>query len=499
MSLSDRELFNRNLRVDLSFFVGRSFQTVAPGHVYAWSWHIDLIAWQLMECLRGNTKRLIISLPPRNLKSIIASVAFPAFALGHDPSCRIICASYAHDLGTKHARDCRAIMASDWYRQLFRRTRFNPAKNTELEFETTARGCRLSTSIGGTLTGRGGNLIIIDDPLKAQDALSEAKRTEVNQWFDNTLYTRLDDKANDCIIVVMQRLHPDDLVGHLLERDGAWKHLSLPAIAEVDEHFVIYDGRIVGRKAGEALHPQRESLETLAGIRRDIGNYDFSAQYQQAPIPPEGNLVKVAWFRRYGEAPEKESGDLVVQSWDTASKASQLNDYSVCTTWLRKGTDHYLLNVTRVRLEYPALKKQIIEMAERYDPDAVLIEDKGSGTSLIQDLRSEGSLRPIDVTPTEDKITRMYAQSAQIEAGHVLLPEKASWLDDFEKEVMLFPKGQHDDQIDSVSQYLEWQKSRTNIDAPIIIHRSQFAIDWEANFGLYRDGYHLTGAAPGLG
>lgn len=474
MTALDRALLNTCLRRDLTSFIQRSFQSVAPGAAYRHNWHIEVIAWHLEKCLDGTITRLIITLPPRQLKSICASVAFPAWALGHHPNLRIVCASYAAELAAKHARDCRAVMISPWYRMVFPRTALDPAKNAELEYVTTSGGFRLATSLGGTLTGRGGNLIIVDDPLKSSDALSEARRESANEWFNNTLYSRLDDKARDRIVVVMQRLHADDLVGHLLARDEGWLHLNLPAIAETQKRFDLGDGRIYERGPGEALHPEREPMDTLLRIKTTMGSYDFAAQYQQDPVPLEGGLIKWSWFRVYAAPPECREDDLVVQSWDTASKAEEVHDYSVCTTWLRRENDHYLLDVARIRLDYPRLKRLVVELARRHRADSVLIEDKGSGIQLIQDLRHDGEVRPIGIVPHQDKVTRMFTQSARIEAGNVLIPEAAPWLDDFRTEILQFPRGRHDDQVDSVSQYLSWRSPRNIHDALFLAIPSPF-------------------------
>src|ERR1700704_6688375 len=180
------------LRNDFRVFVQKVFATLSPGQSYIRTWHVEAIAWQLERVRRGETRRLIINMPPRSLKSIAASVAFPAFALGHDPSRRIICVSYSGDLAKKHSNDFRAVLESPWYRSTFPDTRIGPYKNTETEIELTARGFRMATSVNGTLTGRGGNTIIIDDPLKPDDAFSEAKRTTANEWFKTTLLSRLD-------------------------------------------------------------------------------------------------------------------------------------------------------------------------------------------------------------------------------------------------------------------------------------------------------------------
>jgi predicted phage terminase large subunit-like protein len=483
VSVPERALLKHCLRRDLASFIQRAFQTVAPGTPYQPNWHLEVLAWHLERCLAGEITRLLLTLPPRSLKSICASVALPAWALGHDPGLRIICASYAAELAAKHARDCRAVMTSAWYREVFPRTRLDPAKASELEFTTTRGGFRLATSVGGTLTGRGGNLIVIDDPLKASDALSEAKREAANAWFHSSLYSRLDDKARDRIVVVMQRLHVDDLVGHLLRRDEGWVHVDLPAVAEADERFDLDDGRIYRRGAGEALHPERESCETLERIKRTLGGYDFAAQYQQNPVPLDGGLIKWAWFRTYVVAPERSDGDVVIQSWDTASKAEEIHDYSACTTWLRRGNEHFLLDVTRAQIDYPHLRRLVVEIAERHRADAVLVEDKGSGTQLIQDLQHDGIVRPIGITPQQDKLTRMYTQTPKIEAGYVLLPETAPWLEEFKTEVQLFPRGRHDDQVDSLSQYLGWARPMVPEGAICEVYLGTVARQWEAEFG----------------
>ena len=454
--MSDRAAALRILlRKDLASFIQKAFYTVSPYRSYQPNWHIAAIAWHLEQCLKGNIKRLIITVPPRHLKSISASVAFPAWALGHDPSLRIIAASYAADLARKHALDCRAVLQAPWYRRVFPRTRLHPDKNTELEVMTTALGFRYATSIGGSVTGRGGDLILIDDPMKPEEAMSELKRNAVNQWFDGTLYPRLDNKAEGVIILIMQRLHVDDLIGHVIEQEP-WTQLNLPAIAEVPQRVQIGPDRFIERKPGDLLHPERESRETLARTKERLGTYSFSAQYQQSPVPLGGAMIQWCWFGTYDELPAKGPNDRVVQSWDIASMTGASNDYSVGTTWLEHDGRYYLIEVLRERLIFPDLKRRVVAEAERHAADAVLIEDTGSGSPLIQELQREGAIKPIGITPEGDKVTRMLVPSAKIEAGYVLLPERAPWLQDFQTEVLQFPRGRYDDQVDSLSQFLMW-------------------------------------------
>ena len=328
------------------------------------------------------------------------------------------------------------------------------------EFETTAQGCRLATSVGGVLTGRGADIIIIDDPLKPEEALSQAQRQAANEWFDHTLYSRLNDKRKGAIILIMHRLHEDDLVGHVLAQEP-WEVARFPAIAEDDETHIIearLESRCVTRQRGEALHPEREPQEMLEQIRRTLGEYNFAGQYQQAPSPQGGGMVKAAWFRRYAPNERPEEFDRVVQSWDTANKASELSDFSVCTSWGIKGKDLYLLHVLRRRMEYPELKRAVCEQCEAFGASVVLIEDKASGTQLIQELVAEG-LHPVTrYQPQADKIMRMHAQTAMIENGFVHLPKEAAWLPEYLHELTVFPKRKHDDQVDSTAQMLDWFK-----------------------------------------
>src|SRR5215467_2892797 len=221
------------LRKDFATFAARCFHDLNPLAELAVNWHLEVIAAKLAAVRAGRIRRLIINLPPRHLKSLLASIAFPAWCLGHDPSAQILCVSYAQDLADKLARDCRSIMMSPWYRRIFP-TRLAPHRQAVQEFITTRQGYRLATSTGGVLTGRGADIILIDDPLKPDEALSDAQRKTANDWFSHTLYNRLNDKRCGAIVIIMQRLHEDDLVGHVLTQE-AWEGVCFPAIAEAGE------------------------------------------------------------------------------------------------------------------------------------------------------------------------------------------------------------------------------------------------------------------------
>ena len=493
MTLSAKE-YQVMCRQDFYTFVHRAFLELNRDALFLHNWSNELMASRLQACLDRQITRLIINVPPRSLKSHGASICFPAFVHGHRPSAQIICASYGQDLANKLSLDCRTLMGSEWYRGLFP-VQLSPRKQSVQEFLTTANGFRLATSVGGVLTGRGADFIIIDDPLKPDEAVSQTQRQAVNDWYDHTLYSRLNNKRKGCIIIIMQRLHEDDLVGHVLEQES-WEHVRLPAIAEKDEtHQIVSLGRArtVQRRAGEALHPEREPVEVLENLRRTVGEYNFAGQYQQSPAPLGGGMVKGKWFQSYVPGEEPARFDRIVQSWDTANKSTELNDYSVCTTWGQKNKKIYLLDVLRGRRDYPDLKRAVHEQAERFRPASILIEDKASGTQLIQELVRDGVYGVTCYQPTMDKVMRLHSITSTIENGFVYLPTKADWLAEYVHELTTFPSGKHDDQADSTSQALDWIKQGTHVYGVLEYNRREALAE---KLGL-PDGYDITQCEEG--
>jgi predicted phage terminase large subunit-like protein len=463
------------LRTELRFFIRKVFTTVSPGETYLHNWHVDAIAHQLMRVRSGESRRLLINQPPRSLKSICVSVAYVAWLLGHDPTRHVIVASYSGDFAAELHRQFRMVIASEWYAAVF--PNLHLAKETGLELVTSQGGSRYATSVGGTLTGRGADLIIVDDPLNANEIHSETARKRVIDWYGGALVSRLNDKQTGSIIAVMQRLHEDDLAGHLL-RQGGWNHLNMPAIALEEETIELGRGGTHLRRSGDILHPERESREALEAIKAEVGSLLFSAQYQQQPVPVEGNLIRRSWFPAYDALPAGPWGTRIVQSWDVAMMTSGRNDYSACSTWLVHKNDAYLVHVYRGRLEYPDLRRKVIGLAAEHRATTVLIEDAGPGMNLLQDLRATmpgGMTRPIGVKPEGSKVDRMAAQSAKIEAGHVYLPKSAAWLGEFLTELLSFPNGRHDDQVDSVSQFLRWLQdaylNQISFHVPFVVSR----------------------------
>jgi len=463
MGYTDQDVLNAVLRNDFMAFVHRCMLTLNPGIDFQQNWHHEAIAHALEMVRLGEVTQLIINAPPRSLKSIIASVAFPAYMLGLDPSKKIFCISYGADLAEKHARDFRSFVQSPSYRRAFPKMQISRCAG--FDTYTTCHGYRRTTSINGTITGLGGDCFIIDDPQKATDAQSDALRNHVNDWFYGSLRSRLDNKKTGSIVLVMQRMHLHDLAGHVLEKSG-FTHLSLPAIAEEDEAIAIGRGKFHYRHAGDALHPERDPLEILENMRAEMGPDLFAAQYQQRPVPTGGVMIRREWLRYYDEPPKRSYCSNIVLSWDTAAKGGAQNDWSVCTTWLLEDNYYYLLDLTRGRFEYPELRDTALALARRFEPQTILVEDASTGISLAQELRRGPRYYGVQAIPIHhDKIGRLFVQQAKFAAGLVLFPRHAPFLPALEAELLTFPQGKHDDQVDSISQALAHEGLSYNIRA----------------------------------
>jgi predicted phage terminase large subunit-like protein len=451
---SPQQIFHAILATDFRAFVEYVFGVLRPGTPFKPNWHIDAMAHKVSQVATGEVKRLIITVPPRHLKSIIASVALPAWYLGHNPSERVVCVSYSAELAKTHANDFRRVVADPVYRAVF--PSMIVSRDTDSEIQTTLRGRRYATSIGGTLTGRGGNLIIIDDPLKPSDAVSDVNRRRVIDWHGNTLSTRADDKQNARTVVVMQRIHVEDLVGHLLETEAGFEVLNLPAVAQSTTTYDLGNGRTHIREQGDLLHPAHEPAEVLRDIKKSMGDMLFSAQYQQAPEPAGGKIIKRKMLRSYSEL-ERQPTDRIVLSWDIALSEKEAADYSACVVLLNRGDLYYVLEVIRGKFPFDKLKDKIIEVKERYGKAASLvIEDGGISYGLIQALRQK-DVNVVDYKPKGDKQERLISQIDLFMGGSVLLPKEAPWLDEFVSELLSFP-GRHDDQVDALTQGLAWRR-----------------------------------------
>lgn len=437
----------------LMAFVERSYYELRPGAPFHYGHHIRAICYQLERVMRGEITRLLILMPPRHLKSHCASIAFPVWMLGRDPSLRIITMSYGASLARTFSRDARRLMEAEWVRATFPDLRIDPRNASVDELSTTRFGGRIATSVGGAVTGKGGDILIIDDPIKAGDVTSEVKRQENWDWYAGTVKSRLDNPKTGAIIMVAQRLHIDDLPGRLIE-SGKWEVLELPAIETIHREIPLSARMAWTRTPGDVLLPDHIGLEELEQHRSDVGSFIFNAQYQQSPAAAGGNIIRPEWLRTYSGTRRRQDYEAVVQSWDTASVPGESNDYSVCTTWGLIGNHIDLLDVHRAQYQYPELRVIAHKLRRRWKPNLVVIETMDVGRSLIHDLEriEYGGVR--GASPKSNKIDRMVVQSAKIEEGQVRLPESAPWKEAFLKEVVGFPNAKYDDQADSMSQAL---------------------------------------------
>ena len=449
----NHDLLRKVYANSLHAFVCRSFKVLNPDDEFVEGYYLRALCEALTGVALGETTRLIITLPPRHGKSQAVSVAFVAWLLGRNPAEKIVCASYSSNLAGDFARQTRDLMQAPFYRATFPKTLINPKKNAAEEFHTLAKGRRIATSVGGTLTGKGGRFLIFDDLMKAEDAESLVKRDNCHNWFRNTAASRLNNPKTGAIIIVAQRIHVDDLVGRLLP-SGDWEHLNLPAIATETQVVSLGDGAEWTREPGELLHPERFTAEILEERKREHGSRVFSAQYQQSPTLPGGNLIKLEWFGTYDGPPRRDRYEAIAQSWDTASVPGIDNDYSVCTTWGLINDKIDLLDVHRAQYHYADLLRTARTLRTKWQPKLIVVEKAGVGFALGNDLLRDGFNDVQALSPKGDKMQRLALQAAKIEAGQVRTPQSAPWLELFLSEMAEAPNGRYDDQLDSVSQML---------------------------------------------
>jgi len=451
------------MRNHLEHFIPKVFSTVVPGARYKNNWHIGCIAEHAEAVYREQIKKLIINLPPRFMKSIIVSVGASAWILGQNPSYRIIAASGVRNLATRFNDHTRLVIKSKWYSALFPGTKLRLGQDEKNRFETISGGHRISVSVGSNFVGEGGQLGIIDDSIDVIKSFSVKELRHINDWYDQAWHSRFDNPNTALQLVIMQRLHRNDLTQHLLDL-GGWHHLKLPQVAPVRVvvKFPISKREVV-REKGDLLHPERLDESALESTKKVLGTYGYAAQQQQDPVALGGNRIKMHWFGKYGAAPIEY--DETVLSFDTASKGKDINNPTVCMVFRRKDSLWYLLKVKRKNLIYPELKRLLLIVEAEYKPNAILIEDKSSGTQLLQEASDLRIYTTVAVEPHGDKVARMELEMPALESGVILLPDpkeiKTDWLQDFEDEVLEFPACLLFDQIDSLSQFLKWQRERS--------------------------------------
>lgn len=458
----------------LKQFVTGAWQILEPATDLQWNWHLDVICEYLTliqeERFRGvfpdHTEGIIFNVPPRTMKSLLISVFFPAWVWTTKPERRFMFVSYSEKLSTQHSIYRRAVMESDWYQEKWGNVfRFSKDQNLKHHYENSHRGAMFATGMQSTATGLGGDILIFDDPLNPEQALSDAEREAVNLRFDSTFRSRINDPKTGIKIIVMQRLHELDLTGHVLSKEIArWKHVSLPAIAEKPER-VPYPMRneVEERSSGHLLWPERLPQPFLDSQKIGMGSWAFAGQYQQNPAPHDGGIVKRAWVRFYRELPA--AFDYLVQSWDCTFTGSDHSDYVAGQVWGRSGANYYMLPYRIYeRLDFAPTRAAIKSCHTLFPKaNAILIEDKANGPAVIDELRKELA-GVVPVSPQGGKLSRAQAMAPLWEAGSVQLPDpqvfSLPWMETYIHNICTFPRAAHDDDVDATSQALTYMRSR---------------------------------------
>lgn len=397
----------------------------------------------LQAVASGDINRLIINIPPRFGKTQLAVKFYVAWNIAKNPTAKFIHTSYSQSLALDNSSEIKAIISHEAFQELWQIEYRDDAKAKE-KWYTTAGGGMYSAAHGGQITGFGAGditaspycgALIIDDPLKSDDAYSDVYRNRANKRFDETLINRLNHEKVP-IVVIMQRLHEDDLTGYLLSKKAKWNHIKIPALD--DENRSIWE--------------ERFSTKFLEQEKSDKPR-SFAGQYMQEPSPGEGNIININWFSYFDNIQD----GYIYQSWDTANKDGEENDYSACITWQVVDKQFYILDVYKEKLQYPDLKKAMLQQYDKWNPKQVIIEDKASGQQVLQELRRGTSLPIVAYDPKQrNKVERMIDASIDVEAGRVYLKKKANWLEEFLHEIKLFPNGRYKDTGDAFSMFINW-------------------------------------------
>jgi predicted phage terminase large subunit-like protein len=472
------------LPTTLKDFVREAWHLLEPVSPLVWNWHLDLICDYLTLIKEGNFKDkstlqpegIIFNVPPRTMKSLLITVFFPIWVWTTDPARRFMFVSYSEKLSTQHSVYRRSLIESEWYQRNWHHVfSLSRDQNVKSHYENSKRGTMFSTGMQATATGMGGDILIFDDPLNPEQAISQLEREAVNVRFDTTFRSRINDPVTGVKIIIMQRLHELDLTGHVLARESnRWTHVSLPAIAPEDKTWTFPSAALksdqepdpkltVTQKAGALLWPERLPQSFLDGQRIGMGSWAFNGQYQQSPAPIEGGIIKRAWVRFYRELPAH--FDFMVQSWDCTFSGGADNDFVAGQVWGRSGGRYYMLPYRAYeRLDFGPTMAAIKSCHAKFPrAHAILIEDKANGPAIISELQKEIP-GVVAVNPEGGKLARAQATAPLWEAGSIELPDPqifgASWMEDYLHNICAFPKAAHDDDMDATSQALIYMRSR---------------------------------------
>lgn len=457
----DKELSERSLYS----FIKSAWKTIEPKE-FVGGWHIQAVCDHLEAVTRGQIRNLIINIPPRHTKSMTVSVLWPAWVWGpaNKPGTRWLFTSYSSDLSIRDSVKCRTVLLSQWYQRCWgTRFRLLGDLNVKERYHNNAGGMRVASSVGGMATGEGGDVLVIDDPHNIRDIHSYNRRAAVAEWYDTVMSSRMNDPKSGARVLIMQRCHAMDLVGHIKEKmknDGMhYEELVLPAEFEEKTRCVTSIGFSDPRKKeGELLWPARFGKDQIKEQKALLGRYAYDAQYQQRAGLVEGSIFKREWWKFYTEDPKvlAESMDYLIQSWDMSFKGTMTSDYVVGQVWGVRGPNRYLLDEIRERMTFVETQNKVRTLSLRW-PKAVLkyVENKANGPAIVDSLKSTIAGFK-EINPVGDKESRAYAVTPEIEAGCVFLPTEkhAPWIPEYLEELSIFNRGAYDDRVDCTSQAL---------------------------------------------
>lgn len=438
----------------LSYFVKFAWRIIEPETPLIWNWHLDAVCDHVQAFLekRLDKRNLIINVPPGSMKSTIISVMSPAWMWLHNPSWRGLFFSGNESIGLRDSMKCRDIIESEWYQQTFQPTwKFEKDQNAKGHYRNTASGFRKAQSAGSRVTGERADSMFIDDPLDASEAFSKPARDSIITWWTQAASNRLNDLRTGGRCIIMQRLHEEDLTGYVLKYEpDDWERLIIRQEYELNSDKTSLGWSDPRTVEGSLFFPERFPNDVIAIEKRRLGSYGYAGQHQQRPSASEGGLFKRADWSYYKPLEPKELGiTQIIQGWDTAFKTGEENDYSACITIGVSQNRYYILDLWKQKVEYPELKRTVVNQFEKWKPSLVLIEDKASGQSLIQELRRDTRIAIHPYKVDRDKIARANSVTPIHEAKLCYLPENTPWVSDFIESLSAFPTAPHDDDVDA--------------------------------------------------
>lgn len=445
------------------------WDTIIPDP-FIYNWHIEYICNEMQKVGQWVIDRspalydLIINVPPGTTKSTICSIFFHVWLWINDPSIRLISGSYSSELSTEHAVKARDVLKSQKFQELFpHRVIFKGDQDNKTFYQNIKNGSRAAVSVGGTVIGRHAHIITLDDIIDPAKSKSDVYREAAIDWLDKSISTRKIDKKNTPTVLIMQRLHEMDPTGHLLEKAQTAgkkiRHICLPGENVLDN---ISPPRLRMLYKGGLLDSGRMDDKVLNGMKIDMGSREYSGQVLQSPMSPGGNIIKRDWIKTYTELP-KQRPTSIIQSWDTAYKKDEQNAYQCCGTWYEYSHGYYLEHVFVKRLIYPELKQMVIALDSQFKPNSTLVEDKSSGTPVIQELELDTKINFVKILPDLDKIARAHAASPTFEAGNVYIRGDADWTALIIEQLTMFPNCRIKDIMDMVSQYINYIRQHQSV------------------------------------